>query len=216
MPTRKRLVSSPENNQTTHNPRTGATQVIIQILDMEPTPNPNAFKFVTDQELLSEGKKLNLTPEDQEYTIPLVAELFDLKEEIDMVMITDNFISVSGTRRTDWQIVHAHLERHIVTYNKYLAESQADAQKAAYVQKRAEIPQSDLRQQIEEIMETYVRPALAGDGGGVELVDIDGTTVYIRYQGACGSCPTSTANTLGAIENLLRNKVNPDLVLVPA
>lgn len=183
---------------------------------MEPTPNPNAFKFVTDQELLPEGKKLNLTPQETDFALPLATALFELKEEVDTFMVAENFISISGTRRTDWQIVHAHLERQISTYNKVDAEALADAQKMAFAEKRAAIPQSELRQQIEDIMETYVRPALAGDGGGVELVDIDENIVYIRYQGACGSCPTSTANTLGAIENLLRSKVNPDLVLQPA
>ncbi len=190
--------------------------MMIQILDMEPTPNPNAFKFVTDQQLLTEGKKLNLTPEETDFTLPLATGLFELKEEIDTLMVSENFISISGTRRTDWQIVHAHLERQISTFNKEDVEALADAQKSAFAEKRANIPQSELRQQIEEIMDTFVRPALAGDGGGVELVDIDDNIVYIRYQGACGSCPTSTANTLGAIENLLRSKVDPNIVLQPA
>jgi len=72
-----------------------------------------------------------------------------------------------------------------------------------------------LYQQVNEIIDTYVRPALAGDGGAMDLVDIDGKVVKIRYQGACGSCPTSTGATLSAVQNLLQEKVDPDLTLEP-
>jgi Fe-S cluster biogenesis protein NfuA len=60
------------------------------------------------------------------------------------------------------------------------------------------------------------RPALAGDGGGLEVVGIDGYTVKIRYQGACGTCPSAISGTLMAIEGLLRRDINQALEVVAA
>jgi Fe-S cluster biogenesis protein NfuA len=58
-----------------------------------------------------------------------------------------------------------------------------------------------------------VRPALAGDGGGLQVLGVEGKTVLIRYEGACGSCPSSTAGTLMAIQNLLQSEVDDELVV---
>ena len=73
-----------------------------------------------------------------------------------------------------------------------------------------------LLKKINEILDTRVRPALAGDGGGLEVMGLDGHTLKIRYQGACGSCPSSIRGTLVAIENLLRREVNSTIEVVSA
>jgi len=189
--------------------------MVISLLEVEPTPNPNAYKFITDQMLLDEGSKLNVTVDEKDSLPQFYKGIFDLGG-IDTVMVAENFVSISGNVQTDWDIVHVYLERNLTLYSKEEAEELAAQQKEKFTKEReSRIPQSELRDQIEELMDTYVRPALAGDGGGLELIAIDGNVVTIRYQGACGSCPTSTQNTLSAIENLLRNKVDPDIVLQP-
>ena len=60
-----------------------------------------------------------------------------------------------------------------------------------------------------------VRPALAGDGGGLEILGLRGNILTIRYQGACGSCPTSIKGTLVAIESLLKRELSPSIEVVP-
>ena len=67
-----------------------------------------------------------------------------------------------------------------------------------------------------QLIDRYVRPALAGDGGGLEVVGIEEKTISVRYQGACGTCPSATAQTLRAIENLLRTQLDPEINLVSA
>ena len=66
------------------------------------------------------------------------------------------------------------------------------------------------------MLDQKVRPALAGDGGGLEVLEIDGLTVKIKYQGACGSCPSAISGTLMAIEGLLRRDINPAIDVVSA
>ena len=66
---------------------------------------------------------------------------------------------------------------------------------------------------INSLLDDRVRPALAGDGGGLQVMGLDGKTLFIRYQGACGSCPSSTSGTLMAIQNLLQAEVDEELVV---
>ena len=76
--------------------------------------------------------------------------------------------------------------------------------------------ESELLKKINELLDQKVRPALAGDGGGLEVVGIDGLTVSIKYQGACGTCPSAISGTLMAIEGLLKRDVNPSIEVVAA
>ena len=73
-----------------------------------------------------------------------------------------------------------------------------------------------LLKQINDVLDQRVKPALAGDGGGLEVIGLEGLTLKIRYQGACGSCPSAIRGTLVAIENLLRREVNPAIQVISA
>ena len=69
---------------------------------------------------------------------------------------------------------------------------------------------------INKLLDNRVRPALAGDGGGLQVMGIEGYTVKIHYQGACGSCPTAISGTLMAIEGLLKRDIHPAIEVVAA
>jgi Fe-S cluster biogenesis protein NfuA len=66
---------------------------------------------------------------------------------------------------------------------------------------------------INSLLDDRVRPALAGDGGGLQVMGMEGKTIFIKYQGACGSCPSSTSGTLMAIQNLLQAEIDEELVV---
>ena len=67
---------------------------------------------------------------------------------------------------------------------------------------------------INEILDEKVRPYLMGDGGYLEILDLQDHTLKIRYQGACGSCPSSLTGTLMAIEGMLKQEVDPELEVI--
>ncbi len=187
----------------------------LELAHVQPTPNPNAFKFHTGEPLLADGASISIpTPEAAE-SLPIAKALF-AQGDVTAVLLAEDFVSVSGTPDAQWQQIRAIAEEEIPRLDLDVLETLAASQKAFAAEEKARRPVSDLEQKIEEAMDTYIRPALAGDGGGVEIVGLEGKTLQIRYQGACGSCPTSTMNTLAAIENLLRDQVDPDLVLEPA
>ncbi len=66
---------------------------------------------------------------------------------------------------------------------------------------------------INEIIEEFIRPALQRDGGDLEVLGYENNVLTIRYQGACGCCPHGAIGTLNAIQNVLREKYNPDIVV---
>jgi len=68
--------------------------------------------------------------------------------------------------------------------------------------------------QINDILDEKVRPALMGDGGYLEIIGLHDHTLSIRYQGACGSCPSSLTGTLMAIESMLKQEVDPELEVI--
>ena len=70
-------------------------------------------------------------------------------------------------------------------------------------------------QQIEEILDRTIRPGLQGDGGDIDVIKYEENKVYVLYQGACGTCPSSTTGTLMAIEGILKDEFNPDVEVIP-
>jgi Fe-S cluster biogenesis protein NfuA len=189
-----------------------AMPVEMTISHVEPTPNPNAFKFHTG-ELLVKQHQLNFPNAEAAEALPLAQALFEVGE-VTAVLIAEDFVSVSGTRSTYWQNIREAIIEQLKSYDVEAATELANRQAAELTERQARNMENPLFAQVNDLFETFVRPALAGDGGGIELIGVDDNTVQIRYQGACGSCPTSTATTLNAIENLLHDKINPELKLV--
>lgn len=187
----------------------------LELMHVQPTPNPNAFKFHTETELLPAGASVSFpTPEAAE-DLSIAKDLF-AQGDVIAVLLAEDFVSVSGTPDAQWQEIRAIVEQQVPRIDLDRLAEVASRQRARLAEEKANRPVSGLEERIEEVMDAYVRPALAGDGGGVEIVGTEGKTIRIRYQGACGSCPTSTMNTLAAIENLLRDQVDPEIVLEPA
>jgi Fe-S cluster biogenesis protein NfuA len=66
---------------------------------------------------------------------------------------------------------------------------------------------------IEAVLDAQVRPALASDGGGIDLVDLKGDELYVQYHGACGSCSSSVGGTLNFIQDSLNNHLGTQLAI---
>jgi len=193
----------------------------MKVQSIQPTPNPNAFKFVVDGILHDGTKHYSAAGEARGYR--LAEELFAI-EGVDTLFFCDRFVTVSMLPSADWRAVHEQATRVIEAAEAPAAAPGAAtapggpaAVGAAPAAAAATAPETEaLLQRINDVLDDRVRPALAGDGGGLEVVGLDGKTLQIRYQGACGSCPSSIAGTLMAIQNLLQSEVDEDLAVVPA
>lgn len=180
---------------------------------VEPTPNPNAFKFHAGEQLLEKGN-LSFSSLEEAEVLPIAKTLFELGN-VTAVMVAEDFVSVSGTKAANWQKIRQTVEDELPNFDKESAKELASERAAEAVEANKERSADPLFNQVNDLIDMYVRPALAGDGGGVELLSVEDKIVTIRYQGACGSCPTSTASTLTAIESLIQDKVDPELRIVP-
>lgn len=178
---------------------------MLMVQDVDLTPNPQALKFILNEKLLNKGTR-NFQSKHEAESDPLAKGIFELPGVVS-VFYMDKFITIEKDPKTAW----GEIQRPFVEFIKNFDKSSIPAEQEIVVSKDEE---TALLKKINEILDTRVRPALAGDGGGLEVRGLEGLTLKIRYQGACGSCPSSIRGTLVAIENLLRREVNPAIEVI--
>ena len=181
-----------------------------KISDIEETPNPNAVKFIL-REAVSNGVARQYGTAELAENDPLAKSLFDVGHVVS-VFYMDRMITVEKDDEGDWDEL---LPALAVPIRAAEAVNSAAAAAAAVGGPIAALTSDDPRLlRINEILDEKVRPALMGDGGYLEVLGLQEHTLSIRYQGACGSCPSSLTGTLMAIESMLKQEVDPELEVV--
>ena len=182
-----------------------------KISDIEETPNPNAVKFIL-REAVSNGVARQYGSADQAENDSLAKSLFDVGHVVS-VFYMDRMITVEKDDEGDWDELLPALAVPIRAAEAVNGAAAAAA--AAVGGPIAAVASDDPRLlQINEILDEKVRPALMGDGGYLEIIGLHDHTLSIRYQGACGSCPSSLTGTLMAIESMLKQEVDPELEVI--
>ena len=188
----------------------------MKVQSIQPTPNPNAFKFLVDRPLAKTGQTLAYSAPEQARQDVLAQGMFAIPG-VETLFFCDNFVTVSMTAKADWRAVAEQvtrlLESHISEPANAVAgevASHGDDDPLAKLPKGGD---PEVLAKINSLLDDRVRPALAGDGGGLQVMGLEGKTLYIKYQGACGSCPSSTSGTLMAIQNLLQAEIDEELVV---
>ena len=178
---------------------------------IQSTPNPNALKFVLNMPVKSEGNFTYKKGADFNNN-PLAEAIFSSSPTIKEVYFFDNYITVTQDGSADWDdlegkirvIILEKIKAHNPNFKTPEVKDKA-LEAAAAVKDTPEIAK------INQILDQTVRPALQMDGGDIKVVDYANNRVKVFYQGACGSCPSSTMGTLQAIENILKDQFNPDV-----
>lgn len=185
-----------------------------KIAEIEPTPNPNAMKFVL-REPLTWGVTRSYDKAAEAETDPLAKAIFEI-EHVTSVFYVDHWITVTQDGKADWQ----ELMRKVAVPIRDAPA--ADEQSAQLAAQAADGGTEDLSEadrarldKINELLDEQIRPYLQGDGGDLYVVGLEGNKLTVHYQGACGSCPSSLSGTLVGIENLLK-QVEPDIEVVAA
>jgi Fe-S cluster biogenesis protein NfuA len=179
-----------------------------KISDIEETPNPNAVKFLL-REPVTNGTVHQIGSAAEAENDPLAKALFEVGHVVS-VFYVDRMVTVEKDDEGDWDELLPALAVPIRA-----AEAVNSAAAAAVGGSIAAVTSDDPRLlRINEILDEKVRPALMGDGGYLEVLGLQDHTLSIRYQGACGSCPSSLTGTLMAIEGMLKQEVDPELEVV--
>lgn len=180
-----------------------------KISDIEETPNPNAVKFIL-REPVSNGTARSYSSADQGRDDSLAKSLFAI-EHVVSVFYMDRMITIEKDDEGDWDDLLPILAVPIRAAEAVNSPAAAAAVGGAIAAVTSDDPRL-LR--INEILDEKVRPALMGDGGYLEVLGLKEHTLSIRYQGACGSCPSSLTGTLMAIEGMLKQEIDPELEVI--
>lgn len=186
----------------------------------ETTPNPAALKFVVSRMLTKNA--IEFKNIDQTVPSPLAKELFKFPY-VKEVFIDENYISVTKYEINDWQEITLELRSFIKQYienggtvlDESLIESVAKDEKTKDENFDA---LDETSQKIINILEEYVKPAVAADGGNIlfDSYDEESKTVKVVMQGACSGCPSSTFTLKSGIENMLKSMLNDEGIKVEA
>ena len=171
----------------------------------ESTPNPAVMKFVANKPLVSES--IEFKNIDQAKNAPLAQKLFHFAF-IKEVFISENYVSITKFEVNSWEEVVLEIREFIRSYieegNVILKESQLSTNK------KIQIPSPEnldpLEAQIVSILDEYIKPAVASDGGNIQFDSYDPSkkSVHVILQGACSGCPSSTFTLKNGIENMLK------------
>lgn len=181
-----------------------------KIAEIEHTPNPNAIKFVLKQPVAMGFPKsfpdVRIAESD-----PLAKALFEV-DHVVSVFIQDRFVTVTKDDDAAWSELLPKLAPPI---------RQAEAVGGEYdVPIKREImapncdPNDEFLEKVRKVLTIHILPALAADGGGLELVGRHDKQVMIRYLGACAACPGGMLGTLMAIEGILKAEVDPEILVI--
>ncbi len=184
----------------------------------EMTPNPSTMKFVANKYLLPTGASVEFENKAaaKGYS-PLAEALFDFPF-VTKVFIAVNFVTVAKTDNVPWDFITMELREFIrewISFEKeVLIAMPSQIQHEAHtettnelnqgVSKPAHFEPSPLDDAIVDLLDQYVRPAVANDGGAIDFLGFEDGKVTVVLKGSCAGCPSSTATLKGGIENLLK------------
>lgn len=184
----------------------------MKIAEIEYTPNPNAVKFILNEALTPFGITAEFHSSEEAESVPLAKSIFEVENVISLYY-TDKWLTVTQNGESDWN----SLLREIATPIR--EASVVDAALSGYTPteggEKIEFEGQGLDDErmpaIRDIIAYEILPFLQGDGGGLQIKALVDNQLFIRYEGACGTCPASSMGTLMAIENLLQMEVDPEL-----
>ena len=186
----------------------------------ETTPNPSALKFVVSRMLTRTA--IEFKNIDQTAASPLAKELFKFPY-VKEIFIDENYISVTKYDVNNWDEITLELRSFIKQFiengGTVLDENFAQETLVEETKKTEEFDNLDITsQKIINILEEYVKPAVAADGGNIafDSFDEENKIVKVILQGACSGCPSSTFTLKSGIESLLKTMLNDDRLIVEA
>ncbi|MEO2050985.1 MAG: NifU family protein [Allomuricauda sp.] len=174
----------------------------------EVTPNPAVMKFVCNKRIVPatfEFKNI-----DEAKNSPLASALFHFPF-VKEVFMDENYVSVTKYEVADWEEVNMQLREFIRDFfsegKEAVAAEAIQKSNATKQQQQTETNYDDTSQQIIDILEEYVKPAVASDGGNIQFqsYEAESGTVSVILQGACSGCPSSTFTLKNGIETMLKN-----------
>ena len=195
----------------------------------EMTPNPAVMKFVADRLLIEGGYQAELRSQNEaSLCSPLAEELFNFPF-VTGIFVSGHFVSVTKDESLGWEMIVQQLREYIrewlmenpvaidtKAFEKVMEQlAKPDVQAAnpsassnvAFLDE-SEMSPSEYDDEIKDLLDEFVRPAVEQDGGAIDFKAFKEGKVYVHMRGACSGCPSSMQTLKGGIEQLLTSKIN--------
>ncbi len=182
-------------------------------IQTESTPNPATLKFLPGQTVLEVGTA-DFPSADAAEKSPLAQRIFSVSG-VTGVFLGNDFVTVTKAETVEWDhikpailgAVMEHYQSGLPVIGDEMQQSSGHAEHSG--------EDSEIVDQIKELLDSRVRPAVAQDGGDITFHGFDRGVVYLHMQGACAGCPSSTLTLKMGIENLLRHYIPEVLEVRP-
>ena len=202
------------------NETASATKKVPVTIYAESTPNPAVLKFVANKKLVTTGYEFKNIEDAKQ--APIIQKLFHFPF-VKEVYINENYISISKYDVADWNDVTLEIREFLRSYleqGKEILSTNATLSKEN-VKKQTDVDfekLDDVSKDIVNIIDEYIKPAVASDGGNIlfDSYDPNSKVVKVVLQGACSGCPSSTFTLKNGIENMLKEMLKDKIESVEA
>lgn len=182
-------------------------------IETEATPNPATLKFLPGRDVLGDRGTADFTTAEDAAGRSLLAERVFQVGDVARVFLGADFVTVTKSADADWTMLRPRvlgaIMEHYLSGMPTLESGEAEGEHGADYDPADE----EVVAQIRELLDTRVRPAVAGDGGDIVFRGFREGIVRLHMQGACSGCPSSRATLKHGVENMLRHYV-PEVVAV--
>ena len=181
----------------------------------ESTPNPSVMKFVANKKLTDSNIEYKNIDQAKEASLALDLFSFSYVKEI---FVSENYISITKYDSEDWNNIVLELREFILRALEMNKEFTNNFNSKKNISKKKKIPRSKIEKKIISILEEYVKPAVASDGGDIIFDSYQkvNKNVNVILQGACSGCPSSTITLKNGIENILKDMLPGEINSVNA
>ena len=176
------------------------------MIQVENTPNPNALKFLSNNTISEVGTREFQKNKIKEIKNSFVKSLLNI-DGVELILLSDNFLSVKKQEKAKWENIKPSIISYLNDYfqtNKkpILLKKEIDEEKVKN-QKNS----NEIIDQINEVLESKIRPAVAKDGGDIKFVSFEKGVVKVELKGSCVGCPSSMMTLKQGVQNLLKHFV---------
>jgi len=170
------------------------------MIHIENTPNPNALKFLSEKKISSIGTQEFQKANIKKINNYFIKNLLNL-DGVELVLVSENFLSVKKNEKISWDSLKPSIVSSLNDYFQKNEEPILSTVGEAEPEKKIE--NNKIIDQINDILNTKIRPAVARDGGDIKFISFDNGIVRVELRGSCSGCPSSLMTLKQGVQNLL-------------
>jgi Fe-S cluster biogenesis protein NfuA len=185
-------------------------------IQTEETPNPLTLKLIPGRPVMEEGAR-EFGSAHEAASSPLAESLFDI-DGVQRVFFAPDYLTVTKAFGVDWKTIRAPILAAVMDFyasGEPLIRTGSDGAAAGHAEGEYDADTAAIVEEIKDLLDTRIRPAVAQDGGDITFSRFEPETgvVWLHMRGACAGCPSSAMTLKSGVENMLRHYV-PEVTAV--